>query len=121
MHECKLGALYTTDLPRQSSWTKTDGIATQFSPETMTLNELGIIITAGQEFPQVVRDGHHRVSRLLEHFGADTVVRFEPVFSNAQETDIAVEINAACGVTTLSDFLLCCIMQNFISEDSDLN
>lgn len=114
MQYCELGNIYATDLPRREAWLKISSCELQFNPEIMTLNELGIVIAMGTAFPVAVRDGHHRLSRLLQMFGPQQVVAYEPVAKNPDAVDEDVEINAQCGIETINDFLAMCLLQKFI-------
>lgn len=113
----EIGSFLATDLPRRDAWNKTTDISQEFNPNSMTLNDLGIVIGEGTIFSAVVREGHHRLSKLLQIFGPQQLVAYNPVEKNPDVLDRDVEINAQCGVETISDFLALCLLQNFIGDE----
>jgi hypothetical protein len=117
MQYAEIGSFFATDLPRRDAWNRATDISQKFNPDSMTLNDLGIVIGAGTIFSAVVREGHHRLSRLLQVFGPQQLVAYNPVVKNPDDMDRDVEINAQCGVATISDFLALCLLQNFIGDE----
>lgn len=117
MLSCKLSEIYVVDLPRFESWYLAKFETKDFDPNTMLLNHIRILLVHGEEFPKVVRLGHHRIARLLEKFGNDQVVTYEPQSVDVGKVDRDVEVAMSSGVATLPIFLSHCVNDVFLGDN----